>query len=732
MLSLNEAWAHSRNRWGVPQMFLAHVRGVAKRARDYASKFGAGDLGELAGLLHDLGKLLDEWQAYVRGYASEEKLDHRAAGAVMAFLEKHPELAFVIHGHHGGLPSKGELMEWLRAHQDRPVLRFLIDRARESMPELAAIANPQLPPFLKSSLSWEFFIRMLFSALVDADWLDTESHFSPRKARIRKQSERQHELHVLYTKLFARVESMPLDGPVNQYRRKVFDACLKAASLPQGFYRLTVPTGGGKTYSSMAFALGHALYHRLDRVIVAIPYTSITEQSADVYRSVFGPDQVLEHHSAIGDDAVQRTDYTPTWTKLASENWDSRIVVTTTVQLFESAMSNKPSRCRKLHNYANSVIILDEVQTLPVELLEPILDILKELVANYRVTVVLCTATQPALDQSPYLNGLPNVREIVPNSRELYDVLKRVEYRIIPPREKWSWAKVAAVMQETPQCMTVVNTIGDSLALLRVMKDDPAVLYLSTNLCGAHRRQVLAEVRRRLQAGEPVRLITTQVVEAGVDLDFPRVLRAIGPLDRIVQAAGRANREGKLTDEHGNPKLGEVIIFTPESGKLPPGPYLFATYLTGKFLSDPNVDLHDPDLYTRYFRELYRRLQKDLDKYQIQEARKQFNYPEVASLFRMIREDTIPAVVHYRPPGADSPDPAADLIEELLRSQPSGTTWRVMRRLQPYLVQFRTKDLLQYSLEGKVREIIPGLYEWLGEYDPLYGVRSKHLDDVLF
>ena len=255
---------------------------------------------------------------------------------------------------------------------------------------------------------------MVFSALVDADFLDTERHFEPEQAAQRGQGASLDKLWEQFETAQGTLSGRK-QGQLNEIRHEIYQACLRAADNPPGIFSLTVPTGGGKTRSGMAFALRHALVHSFDRVIVAIPYTSIIEQTADVYRGIFGAESVLEHHSAVTvhEDSNDPLSYQEVWARLASQNWDAPIVVTTTVQLFESLFANRPSACRKLHNIARSVVILDEVQTLPPELLAPILDVLQDLVDHYQVSVVLCTATQPALQDGPYLKGLREVREII-------------------------------------------------------------------------------------------------------------------------------------------------------------------------------------------------------------------------------------------------------------------------------------------------------------------------------
>jgi CRISPR-associated endonuclease/helicase Cas3 len=559
----------------------------------------------------------------------------------------------------------------------------------------------------------EFFLRMAFSALVDADFLDTERHFEPGQAAHRGQGANLNEL-------WQRLETAQREfsgrhhDELNDIRHEIYQACLRAADAPPGIFSLTVPTGGGKTRSGMAFALRHALVHALDRVIVAIPYTSIIEQTADVYRGIFGADSVLEHHSAVTpqDDPSDPLSYQDVWARLASQNWDAPLVVTTTVQLFESLFANRPSNCRKLHNIARSVIILDEVQTLPPELLTPILDVLQDLVDHYHVSVLLCSATQPALLEGPYRRGLREVLEIIDTPERYFAALKRVRYELPAHDERWTWERVAVEMQSVDQCLAIVNTKQDALRLLDAL-NDPAAFHLSTLLCGAHRRDVLREIRRRLAAGSVCRLVSTQVVEAGVDLDFPLVLRALGPLDRIVQAAGRCNREGRHA-------AGRVVIFVPLQGASPPGGYTTGTDTALSLLNRPGADLHDPPLYRTYFERLYQAI--DQDKKRIQDCRAALDYPEVAQRFRLIEDDTAPIVV--RP---DNYRHEVDTLLRLLRHAEETPRW-LLRRLQPYIVGVRTRLIPTYHREGFLDEVAPGIWEWLGQYDSVRGLSLVNRD----
>ena len=710
-------FAHSKNSLGEMHDLQEHLTKVAELAQTFASKFGAGELGYWAGMWHDLGKLHPDFQSYLANPTPPRGPDHKGAGSIVASQICEP-LAFLVAGHHGGLQSRADLKNWLKEKARAPRVVEALQLAETSLAILKPSIQLALPAHVRTELDAEFFLRMVFSALVDADFLDTERHFNSEQADQRNGAPSLPELWARFASDQSKLTKNDA-GRVNSVRHEVYQACVQAAAQVPGFFRLTVPTGGGKTRSGMAFALQHARRHDLDRVIVAIPYTSIIEQTADVYRGIFGDSSVLEHHSAVvfKEEIPDPVSFNDVWSRLTAENWDAPIVVTTTVQLFESLFGRKTTSCRKLHNIARSVVILDEVQTLPVGLLVPILDALRELVAHYHVSVVLCTATQPALEDSPYLKGLPEVREIIPEPARLFAELGgRVQYQLPQDGETWTWSRVTEEMGREEQVLAVVNTKNDALAFLDALHD-PAALHLSTLLCGAHRREVLAEVKQRLLNGLPCRLVSTQVVEAGVDLDFPFVLRAIGPLDRIVQAAGRCNREGKLT-------AGRVVVFDPVEGKLPPGVYRAATQTSRNQLVRPGFDFNKPELYLEYFRSLYQVVETDKDG--IQELRKTLNYPDVAQRFRMIDDDTSAVVVRYR--GLDGANDEVDRLLSYVHHQDSKLPRWLLRQLQPYLVNVRTRLIDGYRREGLLNEITSGLWEWLGRYDLVRGLTVANRD----
>ena len=711
--------AHSRNAQGERHELVDHLRAVAAQAAEFGSAFGAQMPAFYAGLWHDLGKFHPDFQAYLQRCETDPSPpprgpDHKAAGALLA-LKWSPPLALLIQGHHGGLHTPSELKAWLEPLKQTSAAHEALTRARATIADLEPATPIRFSARVEHDrLAAELYLRLVFSALIDADYLDTERHFDPSRTVVRQ---RGHALdRTLWERFTADQETRfgPPRDPVTQARYEIYRDCLEAAERPPGLFRLTVPTGGGKTRSAMAFALRHALYHGQQRVIVAVPFLTITEQTAQVYRDIFEDGEVerpvvLEHHSSAHVDAGADETFEPqqVWRRLAAENWDAPIIVTTTVQLFESLFGNRTSTSRKLHRLAKSIIILDEAQALPGDLLEPILDVLRELCEHYGTTVVLSTATQPAFEAIAPFRSLP-ATEIVREPERHFAALRRVcyEWRTDPAVD---WKEVAAWLREEPQALAIVNTKRDALALLDAL-DDPDALHLSTLLCGAHRRQVISTVRQRLMEGSPCRLVATQVVEAGVDLDFPIVLRALGPLDGVIQAAGRCNREGRLAAG------GRVVVFRPADGGLPPGEYRIATGIAREMLGSGSLDLDHPATPREYFARLYGTRRPDpLD---IQRLRRDLLYPEVAKKFRMIRDETHSVVVAFG--SAEEQRRVRRLVDRLRCGDPHGRV--TLRALQPYLVAVRAHEAERYARQGRITWIMPGLGEWHGAYDAVRGL----------
>lgn len=712
------------SRW---QLLDEHLYGAARRAEAFADAFASDAWGYLAGLWHDLGKYDPRFQARLRG--DPVAVEHSGAGAALAQskdAERGVPLAFAIAGHHAGLTNLVEvspdgltpLRERLTSNASR------LEGVSSDIPaDILAPVVPDLPPHLQPSRDvplslcrrrLEFWTRFLFSALVDADRLDAEAFFNPQRAAIRGGFA---SLDALQLRLNAHLEQLQerlapghRDSSINRLRGRVLQSCRAAAEAPSGHFSLTVPTGGGKTLSAMAFALAHGVRHGMRRVIAVIPYTSIIEQNAAVYRDALGTDAVLEHHSALdpqqrrlgtGEDATRRH-------QLATENWDVPVVVTTSVQFFESLFANHPSRCRKLHNVARSVIVLDEVQSLPPAFLRAILDGLQELVDHYGCSVVLSTATPPALSarnaSAPY--GLHRVRPILAADADLVAAHGRVRLMWPAPDDvPLQWPALADRLAEHDQVMTIVHRRSDARELAQELQrrtpaDEP--VHLSALMCPAHRFDVIRSVQAALRQGRVCRLVATQLVEAGVDLDFPLVYRALGGLDSMVQAAGRCNREGRL-------ERGEVIIFRAPSAP-PPGTPRRALEVTLSLLREwgQGPRLEDPAVFDIYFRHLY--AAADLDARNIQSQREQFNFATVGQEFRLIEDGfTHPIIVPY----GNAPR-AIDAVRH------EGPTREALRGLQRYVVSVYPKAFTELLEQGALEEISEGLHAIRPGYRHLY------------
>ena len=681
-----------RERW---HRLSAHLDVTGARASAFLDAGGSAEIARVAGLLHDLGKYTQEFQDRLSNGAG--RVNHSTAGAQVAIARYGGPLGkmlgFCIAGHHAGL-ANGVNGERIGA---------LDDRLAETVPtpdpvwerEIALPANlppPRLKPRDRDTAGFcaAFFIRMLFSALVDADYLDTEEYFAELDGEPKPRG--QHPaLGELLERLNAHLDVLAADAvanPVNHLRRDVLAHARGKAAESPGLFSLTVPTGGGKTLTSLAFALDHALRHGLARVIYVIPYMSIIEQTAAVFREALRvgdedeADFVVEHHSTFDEERIGRREAKDKL-RLAMENWDAPIIVTTAVQFFESLFSNRPSRCRKLHNIASSVVILDEAQTLPLQYLRPCVAVLDELARNWRTSVVLCTATQPALGESDgFKGGFEDVRELAPEPKRLYRTLKRTRVR---HEGQMDDAELAGRLRESRQVLCIVNTRRHARELYERIADVEGAAHLTTLMCARHRREKLDVVRERLKNGKSVRLVATSLVEAGVDLDFRVVWRAEAGLESIIQAAGRCNREGRAD-------MGDVFVFKPaEDGghKAPSEIGQFADAARSvmrRHLQDPmSLDAID-----EYFRELYWIKGDDaLDAKDILRLLRErgesldFPFETIAGRIRLIETPMVSVIIPWS--GRDGGDDTAKrLLDELKWVERPG---RIARRLQPYIVQ---------------------------------------------
>lgn len=764
-----EFWAHSGA--DAPHLLEAHLAAVGERAALNAKRFGP-TWAYLAGLWHDLGKYRPGFQAYIRQTADahiEGKLpsrsdkSHSAAGALHAIgiLRRRYGvngervarlLAYVIAGHHAGLAdwtagldtrllgtgapdSQREYTEALDACQAAAPHMLALPASFELGSAVRSIPGVLHGPEGVNPLAWSLWVRMLFSALVDADFLDTEAYMNGAKAVARDRfapiGDYLAQLDAALARMGEQVAaSHRAEDPVMRARNAVLQRCREQALCAPGVFSLEVPTGGGKTLSSLAFALTHAVTHGKRRVIYAIPYTSIIEQTADVFGAIFGRDAVVEHHSQA--DAANDKGETAT-TRLACENWDAPLVVTTNVQLFESLFAARTSRCRKLHNLADSVIVLDEAQLLPPEFLQPILDTLRLLVEHYGVTLVLCTATQPVLtsterfDKRHNLRGLAAPIPIVAERGTLFDALDRVAIEWPADlQQPVELATVATQMALQDCALAIVNTRADAAELLAAV--DAATgerwLHLSAAMCGQHRADVIADIRARLAARRagtdlrPLRVVSTQLVEAGVDIDFPVVYRALAGLDSIAQAAGRCNREGLL------PGKGRVEVFV-RKVPVPLSGLRNGVQATRSTLGDARPVALQPEHFDTYFRHYYDGFASRDARGIVDLLRNQgdmaMNFRSAAEQFRLIDdEDQISLIVPYASANPDVRD-VAPLIARL-RSHDSDR-W-LLRALQRFTVNVRRRAVQPLHHSGDIEEVLPGMFVLINpiRYDPRRGL----------
>jgi CRISPR-associated endonuclease/helicase Cas3 len=666
-----------------------HLAAVAAKAANFAAVFGWAEVARATGQLHDIGKCSAEFQDYIASSQQEgtgwrRGPDHSTAGA-RAATELYPGalgrlVAFAIAGHHAGLADAKDLDR--RLDKDYRIRPYDGWRAYSGSLAAAALLAPTRKPDVSPhpGFTQAFVTRMLFSCLVDADFLETEAFYARAKGEM---VERRGfaSIPVLRDRLrdyMGRKRTGSPKSSIHILRCRVLDHAIGKAALRAGLFTLTVPTGGGKTLASLSFALEHAALKDMDRVIYVIPYTSIIEQTARVFREALDTnDDVLEHHASFDWEAATRIavaeadDEGPGGVdklRRAAENWDAPVVVTTAVQFFESLFANRTSRCRKLHNLANAVIVLDEAQTLPIHLLRPCMAALDELCRNYGASVILCTATQPALREKDGFKGgfqIDEDRELAPEPLALYTALKRVTVENLV--EPIADTVIAARFSEQPRMLCIVNSRAHARSLFETIRALPGAVHLTTLMCPRHRRAVLETVRARLGADDPqpVRLVATSLIEAGVDVDFPEVWRAAAGLDSIAQAAGRCNREGRLA-------MGRTVVFVPAEAKTPRA---LETYwqATRSVLRRHYNDLLGLEAVAAYFRELYWQKGPDaLDAVDvdgrrgilpvIKERAKDCSFPfrSIAEAFRLIDEIMEPVVVPWQI------DPSDDDAKRLL------------------------------------------------------------------
>lgn len=670
-----------------------HQKGVAQKAESFADRFNMGEWGRILGLLHDKGKEKNAFQQHIiknSGLDTSVRVDgdysHAYVGAIIArqlFPKFHLLIDNALMGHHRGLYDDGEMKEVLKSHIPDEVKIESIN-AHLEMPKLG---------FPKDA---HHLVRMLYSCLVDADYLDTEAFMQPEQSELRGKHE---TLKVLESKLDAYLSKLKKNAPdteVNKIRNEVQSWCVKTSEQTPGFYSLTVPTGGGKTLASVLWAIKHAVRNNLERIIIAIPYTSIITQTASVLKGIFGEENVLEHHSNVDRSKIIDKELTQIQ-RLATENWDYPIIVTTNVQLFESLFSNKPSDCRKLHNIVRSVLILDEVQTLPVEFLEPIVDTFGTLKRIFGVSILFTTASQPVLTgkikgtkPSVSFDGLPEIKEIIPEGANLHDRLRRVE--IVIDENRKDYDEIAAQIKRFPIVLCIVNTRNDAKEIYSRLPKEGIALHLSRMMCPDHVRETIENVKKALKdsSNTVIRVVATQLIEAGVDIDFPVVFRQEAGLDSILQAAGRCNREGKLDK-------GETYVFSLQKA-LPIG---FMTQTNNARLAmGNNHDWFSPEAMKEYFKQLHCHV-SDFDKADIKSLlyKSEMQFETASEEFKLIDDNTTSVIVNWK----DS----MSLVERLLDE---GVSYSLMKALSQFSVNIRETDRKKLNEAGAIEEILENIF----------------------
>ena len=697
-----------------------HLEGVAKLAESFANEFGMGSWGRVLGLLHDKGKEQKTFQEYIMkssGFRPELRVSgehyHAFVGGLLAKSiygnGSKSLLCNQIMSHHSGLHDYCDIEDTLKKNIPSDV-----NRCVEKIPL-------NRPPFSFSTIKGckgmtpdaNHLSRMLFSCLVDADYLDTELFMDEESARKRMNDIKLEALLPLFEAYIDSLQRGSTMSEVNTIRRQVQERCVSMSDVEKGFYSLTVPTGGGKTLSSLVWALRHAIHNGMKRIIIAIPYTSIIVQTASILKQIFGEEAVLEHHSNFDPQSLTSKDMQHK-AKLATENWNYPIVVTTNVQLFESMFSNKPSDCRKLHNITNSVIILDEVQTLPTDFLQPIVDALKSYQRMFGISVLFTTASQPVLsgliegcNPKAAFQGIDHITEIIPNEYALHDKLRRVCLEIDDTGSTYD--EIAERLSRHDRVLCIVNTRNDAREIYERLPKEGLTIHLSRMMCPRHVAKAIQEIKQALSDNSEtvIRVVATQLIEAGVDIDFPVVYRQEAGLDSILQAAGRCNREGRLD-------MATTYVFSIAKEHILHGSIKDANNAR---LNMTNVnDWFAPKTMTEYFRQLYCRKetfdQKDIKTLLYKPA--EMCFEEASKEFRLIEEVGKTVVVNM-----------GDSMELIERIKSDGISYSLMKQLSQYCVNIHDRDFQKLKSYGAVEEVIEGInvVNDRAQYDENIGLR---------
>ena len=715
-----EYYAHSENSQKEKHGLSKHLHETAGLSESFACRENYKRIFYVTGLLHDLGKYQLAFQNYLDTGGRRGSVPHASWGSGYARCNGLLETSIAIDGHHKGLPDNSMWKSDTEPFRRGEVIRFE-DVVRAFMADTgtnASTLRKDKSPVFGEPLQREIMVRYLFSALTDSDWLSTEKHFEKDISEMRVSATL--PICEMISKLEEEFSRKSKEGKINRMRNEARSQVLQKADMAPGFYSLALPTGLGKTLTSVAWALRHAKQNDLKRIIIVLPFVNIIDQTAQVLKGMLGEEWVLEHHSSYNEDEMRARDDEEEYSlveqrrKLACENWDYPVIVTTTVQFFESLFSNKPSRCRKIHNIAESVVIFDEVQTLPKEVILPTLQMLKDVQSVMRTSFLFCTATQPAFEKRRGFDGIDAICPLIENPAELYRETRRVKYLLLNDLAFVdSNTLLEAVAREKTPALVIFNTKKAVLGFWDCAKDNELwerKYHLSTAMCPAHRKEVIENIRADLLAERKILVASTQLVEAGVDFDFPVVFRAMAPLEALIQAAGRCNRENKLGESGGR-----VFLFKMQDSGMPDKTYAACAGHAEEFVTpDPEL-LHDHDVYEKYYAQVVK-LYVDPDRYKINEARGrrtgQPNFQTVNDSYRIISDATEGLFVYLYSDESRRLLHSIEHKEFLSRDD--------YRKMQIFTVQVYRHFTIK---NGATCKLMPqGFMVWYGNYDRKTGI----------
>lgn len=716
---MSEWYAHSENDRNEKHPLAMHLKETARFAESFAFAKHVAPVFKIAALLHDFGKYQLAFQNYLLNGGRRGSVPHASWGAGYARIMNALEASIAIDGHHKGLPDRASWKSDTEPYKQGEVADF--DRVIRDFNTDTGIPPEELQTMSHTALPGghrEVFIRCLFSALTDADWLSTEAHFEEAKAAIRTSAALPVE--DMLAKLKVEFASKSREGDVNGMRNVAREQAIAGALGELGFYSLALPTGMGKTLISIAWALHHAKQNGLKRIIIVLPYISIIDQTAQELKRIFGEERILEHHSSFNEeqlkdaDEVQNVEYQRK--RLACENWDFPVIVTTTVQFFESLFSNRPSKCRKVHNIAEAAVIFDEVQTIPKEIILPTLGMLRDVQAVMRTSFLFCTATQPAFQKRSEFDGIDAITPLIKGSEALYDKTRRVEYRLLDELFPVESERLSESLKDYGAATLVIfNTKKSVLEFYAAMKTAglwEEHYHLSTAMCPAHRKKTIAMIRTALAEHKRILVVSTQLIEAGVDFDFPVVFRALAPLEAIIQSAGRCNREGRMDG------YGTVVIFKPNEARYPNDTYAACAGYAEEIIKVDVSQLYRHDVFEKYYANVFSLYTDQAQQQGIITARKEFNFETVNDSYRVINDLSEGLYVY------NYGDESRQLLHAVQHKK--FLSRDDYRRMQTYTVQVYDHFIRRNTNDIKTTQ--NGIKVWYGNYDQATGISVAPLE----